>query len=162
VRTRLGPAVLRGVALAAASCASPLPKVEHEIVGRVQGVEPVAPEKIVACPRHATPPPGGVDRIAWLRVRWARAQDRDRARRAIFEEASRFGADVILDYEERVEFGEATSRIQSSRWPEAHGNDGKSLAFLGAFLTLAAIAHAVEEAAPPERGSISGCAARTR
>jgi hypothetical protein len=146
---------------AAAACASE-PRVDVQIVGRVQGVERVPAEKLQVFLRGATAPPGGAQRIAWLRVRWEEPEDRDAARRAMFEEASLFGADAILDYEERVDDAERRTYPTSSwRGGEMVGNDLKGLAYLGAFLTLATIASFAQQAPEPERGTISGCAART-
>ena len=155
-------------ALLAASCASG-PTVEREILGRVQGVEVVPPERILAYRPGATAPRTGVDRIARLRVRWEKAEDRPKARRIFFEEASRFGADVILDYGEEAESpaGEAPlphNTRDAEPWGPLiqGGGEHGALFLLGFVATIATLGLLAASRAPSERGLIVGCAARTR
>ena len=156
------------VVLLAASCASG-PAVEREILGRVQGAEVVPPESILAYGPEATPPVAVVDRIARLRVRWEKAEDRSKARRIFFEEASRFGVDVVLEYREEPEQGGTTPPDPYDPRYAEHGSNpfyggGKqgALFLLGLVATIGTLGLLAAGRTPPQRGVIAGCAARTR
>lgn len=162
--TGVGRRCLAG--LLAASCASG-PTVEREILGRVPGPEVVPPERILAYRPGAPLPEAGVVRIARLRVRWTNAEERAKARRIFFEEASRFGADVVLEYREEAQRpAEAGLPAYDPRdwepWaqPIQAGGTEAGLFLLGFVATLGTLGLLAASRAASERGSIVGCAAR--